>query len=190
MLPIVCGLAPGEGLACGLGLLMGMFIGMFMSILCFGDGADCGVVVGDAVGICIPGIAFMSDCCGEADAAGVAEAVGIDMPGIFSIPVFAGDGEDVEDCIGIFIGLLMSMPFMSCFFDMDRARFFRRVVVLGFALVFRFARVFAFGLLISMPGMFCMSCPLCSARAARHATKTSASDVSKRVAILKLFLLM
>jgi hypothetical protein len=81
------------------------------------------------------------------------------------------------------MGILISMPFMSSFLGVTRAFFFRRAVGLVVGLVFRFARGFALGLLIFMPGMFCMSC---CARAARLAAETSASDTRMRVAACKM----
>ena len=85
MPPEVSGLAAGDGLACGVWLFMGVLMGIVMSIFCPGDGEACGAGVGDAAGICIPGMLFISIFCGDAAGAGVGEAVGICMPGMFSI---------------------------------------------------------------------------------------------------------
>ena len=58
MPPGAAGVAAGEGPVCG----MGWFMGMFMSILCSGDGEACGDGDGEDDGVCIPGILFMSVC--------------------------------------------------------------------------------------------------------------------------------
>src|SRR5919199_6606773 len=80
-------LAPGDGLAAG--------IGMFISIFCSGDA--CGLGEGELAGICIPGM--FSICCGDAcgDAPGEGEDVGIGMlmPGMFCMLAFPVDGEGV-----------------------------------------------------------------------------------------------
>ncbi|MCA1817974.1 MAG: hypothetical protein LC746_16570 [Acidobacteria bacterium] len=165
MPPRVSGLAAGEGLACGIG----MFIGIDMSIFCPGDGEACGAGVGDPAGVCIPGMLFISIFCG--DAAGVGEAVGIFMPGMFPIPVCPADGEGVAvgdlGCVRI---PRMSMPFMfmpcmPCFFGARLVLCLRRADGLAFDLTFRLAFVLFFGFDMSMPGMSCMLCPVCCARA-------------------------
>jgi hypothetical protein len=102
----------------------------------------------------------MSILCGDADGVGVGEAAGICIPGMFSIPVCPAAGVGVGDLAGIFIPRI-SMPFM---FMPRMSRFFgalclRRALDLVFDLTFCFDLDFAFGFGIFMPGMSCISCP-------------------------------
>jgi hypothetical protein len=132
MPPEVSGPAVCDVPDCGVVLFVGVFIGIDMSILCSGDGEACGV--GEAAGICIPGM--------------------------FPIPGFASDDEGVGvgECDGMGIPF-MSMPCVSRL-GAGRGLLLRRAVVLAFDPVFRFVFALAFGLLpISMPGMCCMLCP-------------------------------
>jgi len=86
-MPGIFCIAPGDGLAPG--------IGIFISI--FGCGEACGF--GDADGICIPGM-FISIFCGDADGDGL--VCGIFIPGMF---ICCGEGLGVGDFLvaGIFI---------------------------------------------------------------------------------------
>jgi hypothetical protein len=103
----------------------------------------------------------MSDFCGDVAGAGVGEAAGICMPGMFSIRVCPADGEGAG--VGDFAGMgmpFMFMPFifiprMSCFFGARRALCFRRAVGLALDPAFRFAFGLAFGFDMFMPGMSC-----------------------------------
>jgi hypothetical protein len=158
-------------------------MGILMSIFCPGVGELWGVVDGEPVGICIPGMFCMSVFCGDAEGVGVEVAAGICMPGMFSIccvedgawddmgagflmfmpgmapmSLFGWEGVGVRECEGMFMPF-MFMPPMSCFFGAGRALFFRRVAVLVFATAFRLDLGFAFGLDMFMPGMSCMLCP-------------------------------
>jgi hypothetical protein len=161
MPPEVSGLAVGDAPGRGVWLFMFMFMGIPLSIFCPGDGGACGIAVVEVGGICIPGMLPMSIFCGDACGAGVEVAAGIDIPGILSIPfcaVDAGDDDGV-DVPGIFMPL-MFMPCMSCFFSAGRCDpLFCRVADLAFRFAFRFAFDLVFGFDMSMPGMFCMSCP-------------------------------
>ena len=153
--------APGadDGLACGIG----MFIGIDVSDFCPEDGEACGAGVGEAVGVCIPVMLFMSIFC--CDAACVGEVVGIFMPGMFSIPLCPSDGEGVAvgDLAGIRIPRMpvpfMFMPRTACLPDARRALRLLRAPRLAFDLAFRFDFPLAFGFDIFMPGMSCMSRP-------------------------------
>jgi hypothetical protein len=156
MPPGVSGLAVGDALVCGVWLVMGMFMGM--SIFCPGEGEACGVAVAGVVGICIPDILFMS--------------------------IFAGEGEGVGDCDGIGVPFtFMSLMFIaraSCFFGAGRCDpLFRRVVGLAFRFAFRFALVFGFDM--SMPGILCISCcaRMVLTLAADRAVTTSAHSVAR-----------
>src|SRR5881275_2987827 len=157
MPPRVSGLAAGDGLACGVGLFIGMFMGIPLPIFCPGDGEACGA------GVRIPGMLFISIFCGEA--AGVGEAVGIFMPGMFSIPVCPADGEGVGvgDLAGIRIPRMsmppVFMPRVSCFFGARRALCFLLTPDPAFDLTLRLDLDFAFGFDLLMPGMSCMLCP-------------------------------
>jgi hypothetical protein len=120
---------------------------------------------------------LMSVGCGEPEGAGVEVAAGICMPGMFPVSVFPGDGAAFRGCGGMCIpGMFMScmfMPRMSCFFGAGRrVPFLRRVLDLDFDLDAAFR--FAFGFDMSMPGMFCMSCPSCCARAGKVKAKDKA----------------
>ena len=109
----VFGEAPGDGDG----------IGMFISIFCCGEA--CGL--GDAVGICIPGMFIC--ICGEACGLGDAVFCGIFMPGIF-IP-----------------GMLLIVCFLTA----------RRLLVGLRRVLVRVRFALALGFDIFMPGMFCMS---------------------------------
>src|SRR5437016_4182351 len=91
-MPGIFPIAPGEGLAPGIGIFIpGIFI--------CGDAAGCALGEGEACGICIPGI-FICICRGDDDGEGL--ACGIFIPGMF---IFWGKGLAVGDALvaGIFI---------------------------------------------------------------------------------------
>ena len=135
MPPCVSGLAAGDGLACGVGLLMGMFMSIDMSIFCPGDGEAWGDGDEGLAGICIPGMLLMFVFCGDDE--GAADCDGVDIPFMF-MP-------------------FMLMPGMACLFCAGCALLFRPLTVLAFDPALRLAFGLAFGLPIFMPGMSCMS---------------------------------
>jgi hypothetical protein len=67
---------------------------MFISIFCSGEGDACGLGEGELAGICMPGMFSIccGDACGDGDAPGEGEVVGIGM--LFML-AFPGDGEGV-----------------------------------------------------------------------------------------------
>jgi hypothetical protein len=83
-MPFIPPISPGEGLAAGIGIF----------IFCWGETSG----LGEAAGICIPGISIFS--WGE----GLGDAAGICMPGIF-IPIFPGDAAGDAAGIGMFISI-------------------------------------------------------------------------------------
>jgi hypothetical protein len=162
-MPFISPIAPGEGLAVG--------IGMFI----FFSGDACGF--GEAVGIGIPGI-FICVCGdgeGEADGIGMpgmficicgdgeGEADGIGMPGMF-ICICCGDGFVVGVAVcfgdgaawvfGIFIPGMLIPGILPIRFFLAGRLFRATLLFLGAA--FRLAFDLGFGIFI--PGMFCMSC--------------------------------
>lgn len=126
---------------------------MFCISICCGDAVGAGV--GEAAGVCIPGMLPISVFC--AGAAGVGEAAGIFMPGMFCIRVCPADGEGagVGDLAGIPIPR-MFMPLVPFLFGARRALRLRRALDLALDLAFRFDCRLAFGFDIFMPGMSCI----------------------------------
>jgi hypothetical protein len=135
---------------------MGTFIGIPLSVRCPGGDEACGV--GDAAGICIPGMSCVCVCCGDAAGVGADGAAGICMPGMSSVCVRPadGEGEGVRDLAGVCMSCFMFMPRMSLCFGARRVPRLRRTLVPAFVSAFRLDLFFAFGLDMSMPGMFCM----------------------------------
>src|ERR1051325_8247336 len=97
--------------------------------------------------------------CGVAAGAGVVEVVGVCAPCACSAPALSGKGDGFEAgvCGCIFIpGMCSCEPVLvGC----GRDLLFRRAVVLAFRFALRLVFALAFGLLMFMPDMFCMSCP-------------------------------
>jgi hypothetical protein len=165
-MPFISPIAPGEGLAAG--------IGMFI----FCSGEACGF--GEAGGICMPGIficIFPGDAVGDAagigmfisifgrgEASGFGEAAGICIPGMF-ICICCGDGWVVGDvdCFGdgaaCEFDLLIPVMLIPGIFPIRyflAGRLFRATFLFPGA-AFRLAFDLDFGIFIL--GMFCMSPP-------------------------------
>ena len=87
------------------------------------------------------------------------EVVGVCVPCVCSAPALSGEGDGFAagDCGCIFMpGMCSCEPAVV---GVGRDLLFFRAVVLAFRFAFRFGFALAFGLLMFMPGMFCMLCP-------------------------------